>query len=1197
VPAASAPLATDDALAALPPATRAWLQATHGAPSEIQARAWTTLARGAHVLLIAPTGSGKTLAAFLWAIDALSRAPADAPPGVRVLYVSPLKALVYDIERNLRAPLAGIERASHQHRAAARLPRVGVRTGDSSAKDRRDLAKHPPEILVTTPESLYLLLGSAARETLRTVQTVIIDEIHALAPTKRGAHLALSLERLALLTPAEPQRVGLSATVRPPELVARFLGGDRHVAIVDASARPAMDLRIEVPVPDMTRPADGVDGAPEGPYTDAERRTSVWPAIQPRLLELIRAHRTTIVFVNSRGLCERLAQRLNELAGTDLVGAHHGSVSHHQRRAVEEALKAGTIRAIVATSSLELGIDMGAVDLVLLVESPGAVSSGLQRIGRAGHGVGQVSKGRIFPKHRGDLLEATVVAGRMVDGAIEALRLPRCPLDVLSQQIVAMVSIEDVRLRDLESMVRRSANFRELSHELLAGVLDMLAGRYPSTDFADLRPRLVWNRDTDTLTARKGSKTLAATSGGTIPDRGLFGVHLGPDGPRVGELDEEMVHESLPGQTFMLGASTWRIEEITRDRVVVSPAPGEPGRLPFWHGEGPGRPVELGRAVGAFTRELGALAPDAGAAWLEDQWGLDRLAARNLSRYLEEQREATGTLPTDRAITVERFRDELGDLRVCILSPFGARVHAPWALALEARLSADSGFDVQTMWTDDGIVLRFVETEQSLGDGGPDLDTLLPDPEQVESMVVEQLGHSSLFAAQFRENAARALLLPRRHPGSRTPLWAQRLKAQRLLAVAKGFPAFPIVLETYRACLQDIMDLPALTELLSAIRRRDVRVDVVDTASASPFARSLVFAFVAATLYEGDAPLAERRAHALTLDRHMLRELLGHEQLRELLDAAVLDLLESELQLLAEGFQARHADGLHDVLRRLGDLDEAELCARSEAAEDPTRAWLAELVAARRALPLRIGAESRFIAIEDTGLYRDALGCQPPRGVPLCFLDPVDAALPALLQRYARTHGPFVARDVARRYALRPPQVEAVLAGLEAAGQLVRGELRPGGTEPEWCDVEVLRRARLRTLAKLRHEVAPVDAAVLARFLPAWHGIGDDARGGPERLLAAIAQLEGLPLSFRDLEHAILPARVRDFQPRMLDELGALGQLVWVGPARSGPRTARSRCCDGSAPRSAGPARALRAAEPGARALMAQFAATGRSAS
>jgi ATP-dependent Lhr-like helicase len=1187
---------TITAMEGFTPATRAWFDATFEAPTPVQTEGWRHIAAGDHVLLIAPTGSGKTLAAFLWAIDALSRAPADAPPGVRVLYVSPLKALVYDIERNLRAPLAGIERASHQHRAAARLPRVGVRTGDSSAKDRRDLAKHPPEILVTTPESLYLLLGSAARETLRTVQTVIIDEIHALAPTKRGAHLALSLERLALLTPAEPQRVGLSATVRPPELVARFLGGDRHVAIVDASARPAMDLRIEVPVPDMTRPADGVDGAPEGPYTDAERRTSVWPAIQPRLLELIRAHRTTIVFVNSRGLCERLAQRLNELAGTDLVGAHHGSVSHHQRRAVEEALKAGTIRAIVATSSLELGIDMGAVDLVLLVESPGAVSSGLQRIGRAGHGVGQVSKGRIFPKHRGDLLEATVVAGRMVDGAIEALRLPRCPLDVLSQQIVAMVSIEDVRLRDLESMVRRSANFRELSHELLAGVLDMLAGRYPSTDFADLRPRLVWNRDTDTLTARKGSKTLAATSGGTIPDRGLFGVHLGPDGPRVGELDEEMVHESLPGQTFMLGASTWRIEEITRDRVVVSPAPGEPGRLPFWHGEGPGRPVELGRAVGAFTRELGALAPDAGAAWLEDQWGLDRLAARNLSRYLEEQREATGTLPTDRAITVERFRDELGDLRVCILSPFGARVHAPWALALEARLSADSGFDVQTMWTDDGIVLRFVETEQSLGDGGPDLDTLLPDPDQVESMVVEQLGHSSLFAAQFRENAARALLLPRRHPGSRTPLWAQRLKAQRLLAVAKGFPAFPIVLETYRACLQDIMDLPALTELLSAIRRRDVRVDVVDTASASPFARSLVFAFVAATLYEGDAPLAERRAHALTLDRHMLRELLGHEQLRELLDAAVLDLLESELQLLAEGFQARHADGLHDVLRRLGDLDEAELCARSEAAEDPTRAWLAELVAARRALPLRIGAESRFIAIEDTGLYRDALGCQPPRGVPLCFLDPVDAALPALLQRYARTHGPFVARDVARRYALRPPQVEAVLAGLEAAGQLVRGELRPGGTEPEWCDVEVLRRARLRTLAKLRHEVAPVDAAVLARFLPAWHGIGDDARGGPERLLAAIAQLEGLPLSFRDLEHAILPARVRDFQPRMLDELGALGQLVWVGQGALGPKDGkvallrRERAAlllDPPAP--------YEPPSPVHAALMAQFAARGAS--
>jgi ATP-dependent Lhr-like helicase len=1152
------------------PATRAWFDATFDQPTPVQTQGWQRIAAGDHVLLIAPTGSGKTLAAFLWAIDALSTLPDDAPAGVRVLYVSPLKALVYDIERNLRAPLAGIERAAHQSSASLRLPRVGVRTGDSSAKDRRDLVKHPPEILVTTPESLYLLLGSAARETLRTVQTVIVDEIHALTPTKRGAHLALSLERLALLTDAEPQRIGLSATVRPPELVARFLGGDRHVAIVDASARPAMDLRIEVPIPDMTRPADGVELSGEltaargGPISDAERRTSVWPAIQPRLLALIRAHRTTIVFVNSRGLCERLAQRLNELAGEDLVGAHHGSVSHHQRRAVEESLKAGTIRAIVATSSLELGIDMGAVDLVVLVESPGAVASGLQRIGRAGHGVGQISKGRIFPKHRGDLLEATVVAGRMVEGAIEALRLPRNPLDVLSQHIVAMASVQDVRVSDVETMVRRSANYRDLSHDLFAGVLDMLSGRYPSTDFADLRPRIVWNRDTDTLAARKGSKALAATSGGTIPDRGLFGVHLGPDGPRVGELDEEMVHESLPGQTFMLGASTWRIEEITRDRVIVSPAPGEPGRLPFWHGEGPGRPVELGRAVGAFTRELGGLDTTAAEARLEADWGLDHLAARNLSRYLEEQREATGTLPTDRAITIERFKDELGDLRVCILSPFGARVHAPWALALEARLSVASGFEVQTMWTDDGIVLRFVETEGGLGDGGPDLDTLLPDPDQVESLVVEQLGNSSLFAAQFRENAARALLLPRRHPGSRTPLWAQRLKSQRLLAVARGFPAFPIVLETYRTCLQDIMDLPALIELLHAIRRREVRVEVVDTVSASPFARSLVFAFVASTLYEGDAPLAERRAHALTLDRHMLRELLGHEELRELLDAAVLDALESELQLLAEGFRARHADGLHDVLRRLGDLDESELFARcdggSGADADPdasARGWLAELLQARRVLPLRVGSEARFIAIEDTGLYRDSLGCQPPRGVPLAFLDPVDGALPALLQRYARTHGPFVSRDLARRYGLKPSQVDAVLGGLQAAGQLMRGELRPGGNEPEWCDPEVLRRARQRTLAQLRREVAPVDAAVLARFLPAWHGIGDSSHGGPERLLAAVAQLEGLPLSVRDLEEVILPARVRDFQPRMLDELGALGQLLWVGHGALGPKDGR----------------------------------------
>ncbi|MGM0577782.1 MAG: Lhr family helicase [Myxococcota bacterium] len=1146
------------------PATRAWFEAAFAGPTPVQQQGWGRILDGEHALLVAPTGSGKTLAAFLAALDRLGRLPEDAEPGVRVLYVSPLKALVYDVERNLRTPRVGIARAAERLGEPFRVPRVAVRTGDTTQKERRLQAKDPAEILVTTPESLYLVLGSKARETLRSVETVVVDEIHALAPTKRGAHLALSLERLARLTRHDPQRVGLSATVRPMDEVARFLGGDRPVSLVDTSARPAIDVQIRVPVEDMTRPDEGDDeddGPPSGSILahraeeavpEAEKRASVWPAIHPRLLEQILAHRTTIVFVNSRGLCERLAERINDLAALrgiegELVRAHHGSVAHRQRREVEEMLKDGRIRGIVATSSLELGIDMGAVDLVLLVESPGSVASGLQRVGRAGHHVGEVSKGRVYPKHRGDLLEAAVVVHQMAEGEIEPLRVPRNPLDVLAQQIVAATAADTWTVDDLHAAVRRAAPYAELARGVLVGVLDMLSGLYPSSEFADLRPRILWDRETGELTGRRGAKSLAAMSGGTIPDRGLYGVHLGPDGPRVGELDEEMVHESRPGQTFMLGATTWRIEEITRDRVVVSPAPGEPGKLPFWHGEGPGRPVELGRAIGAFVRELDAR--DDPESRLQEAWRLDLLAARNLAAYVREQREATGTVPTDRAITVERFRDELGDWRVCILSPFGARVHAPWALAIEARLSARAGFDVQTMWTDDGIVIRLVEA-----DAAPDEDLLIPDPEEIEDLVVDQLGHSSLFASQFRENAARALLLPRRRPGSRTPLWAQRMKAQNLLAVARQHPSFPIVLETYRSCLQDVFDLPALRALLHAIRRREVHVEPVETPSASPFARSLVFAFVATHIYDGDAPLAERRAQALALDRNMLRELLGHEELRELLDAGVLHRLEAELQHLAEDRRARHPDGLHDVLRRLGDLTAEEATARCEA--DDAGPWLEELRRSRRAIPLQVAGEDRWIAIEDAALYRDALGAQPPHGVPDAFLAPAEAPLEQLALRWARTHGPFVTRHPATRWGLPASRVDAVLRRLEADDRLMHGDFRPGGHEREWCDPEVLRRVRQRTLARLRSEVAPVEPEVLARFLPAWHGIGEDHRG-PDRLHEAVARLEGLPLGFRDLEHAVLPARVPDFHPRMLDEMGAMGLVVWIGHGALGRKDGR----------------------------------------
>lgn len=1116
-------------------ATQAWFRSAFPSLTPIQAEGFPPIARGEHTILCAPTGSGKTLAAFLWALDRQGRLRASAEPGFRVVYVSPLKALAYDVERNLRVPLAGISRAAEELGAPFRPPRVSIRTGDTSARERRAMAREPGQILITTPESLYLILGSRARETLREVDTVIVDEIHVLAPGKRGAHLALSLERLVDLCGREPQRIGLSATQNPLAEVARFLGGDRPVTIVDASETPRLDLTIEVPAP-----MDGDAPAGEG---------GAWIGIHHRLVELVRAHRSTIIFANSRRLTERLAQRLNDIAGEELVRAHHGSLAREKRQEIEEALKAGVLRGIVATSSLELGIDMGAVDFVAQIESPGAVSRGLQRVGRAGHGVGRRSRATIFPKFRGDLLEATVVAERMLAGRIEETRVPKNPLDVLAQQIVAMTGDRAWRVDDLLAAVRRAAPYHTLSRELLVAVLDMLAGKYPSDDFAELRPRVVWDRAADVVAARRDAKLLAIVNGGTIPDRGLYGVYLGEDGPRVGELDEEMVHESRVGQTFLLGASTWRIVDITRDRVIVKPAPGEPGRMPFWRGEGLGRPAELGRALGAFLRRLAAMTEAEARAFLMERHGLDARAAEDLWLYLAEQRQATGTLPTDVAITVERFRDELGDWRICILSPYGAPVHAPWALALERRLHEASGSDVQALWSDDGIVLRFADAEGLSRDATPPAALLFPDPEEMEELVLHGLAGSALYGSHFRENAARALLLPRRRPGTRTPLWAQRLRAQSLLQAASKYPGFPIVLETYRECLNDVFDVPGLVALLRGVRDRAVRVDEVETRSASPFARGLVFAYVAAYMYEGDAPLAERKAQALTLDRNLLRELLGQEDLRELLDPSALDEVEAELQGRAR--KVRRADGLHDLLRRVGDLTEAELGERAEA--DPA-ALLAEL--AGRAARVRIAGEDRWVAVEDVARYRDALGVAPPAGIAAVWLEPAEAALESLLLRFARTHAPFAARDPAARFGLDPAGVEAALRPAVYAGRLLEGEFRPRGAGLEYCDPDVLRQVRRQTLARLRNEVAPVDAAALARFLPRWQGVGG-GRKGLAGLRDAVAQLEGLPFPFAELRDAILPARVVDFQPRLLDELGAQGEVVWVGRGVLGPGDGR----------------------------------------
>ncbi|MCO7219293.1 ATP-dependent helicase [Klenkia sp. PcliD-1-E] len=1152
--------------------TRAWFTGAFDAPTAAQEGAWTAISSGEHALVVAPTGSGKTLAAFLWSLDRLaSTQPEEEQKRCRVLYVSPLKALAVDVERNLRAPLAGIGQAA----ARLGLPRpeisVSTRSGDTPADERRAFTRRPTDILITTPESLFLLLTSQAREALRGVETVIIDEVHAVCGSKRGAHLAVSLDRLDTLLDRPAQRVGLSATVRPIDEVSTFLAGGRPVQVVAPPSQKKWDLSVVVPVEDMSTLGQPT-GELEGSASGGQPRTSIWPAVEERVLDLIEAHRSTIVFANSRRLAERLTSRLNELAyeratgetvpaGADaaqlmaqaggggglpadakpVASAHHGSVSREQRAVVEEALKSGQLPAVVATSSLELGIDMGAVDLVVQVESPPNVAAGLQRVGRAGHQVGAVSRGVLFPKFRGDLVQSAVVAERMKAGQIESIRYLRNPLDVLAQQIVAIVAEEPKTVDEVAGVLRRSAAFASLPDSALHAVLDMLAGRYPSDAFAELRPRLTWDRVTDTLTARQGAQRLAVTSGGTIPDRGLFGVFIvsgggETGGRRVGELDEEMVYESRVGDVFLLGSSSWRIEEITHDRVLVTPAPGQPGKMPFWHGDTLGRPLELGRALGAFLREVGGATPEAGLERARAA-GLDEWGAANLQAYLAEQKAATGHLPDDRTLLVERFRDELGDWRLVVHSPFGAQVNAPWALVLAARLRERYGVDVASMHADDGIVLRLPDTTGE----PPEADLAILDPDDVEREVTAEVGNSALFASRFRECAARALLLPRRDPRRRTPLWQQRQRAAQLLSVASEFSGFPITLEAVREVLQDVYDVPGLVELMSDVRSRRVRVADVQTPTASPFAQSLLFGYVGQFIYEGDAPLAERRAQALALDTGLLAELLGRSELRELLDGDALGEIEAELQRLPTDRHPRDLDGAADLLRVVGDLAPAEAAARGVPQE-----WLDELVASRRALPVRIAGQDRYVAIEDAGRLRDALGTALPVGVPEVFTEPVADPLGDLVGRYARTHGPFVPSEAADRLGLGVAVVTTTVARLVAAGRVVTGEFRPGGVGQEWCDADVLRSIRRRSLAKLRQEVEPVPTTTLARYTPSWQSVGSRMRG-VDGVLAVVEQLAGALVPASALETLVLPSRVQGYQPGMLDELTSAGEVLWAG--------------------------------------------------
>jgi ATP-dependent Lhr-like helicase len=1116
------------------PAVREWFEGAFEAPTAAQEQAWPAIASGEHVLISAPTGSGKTLAAFLWAIDRLAAEPRAEGQGTRVVYVSPLKALSYDVERNLRAPLRGV-------RADIK---VAVRTGDTPQKERMAIRRDPPDILITTPESLYLMLTSQAREILTDVETVIVDEIHAVASTKRGSHLALTLERLAANADRDVQRIGLSATQNPLEEVGRFMvGPQRTCRVVDTGVRKPLDIRIQVPVESMVEPDQGMPPTdplePPANYGEATRR-SIWPAMYPQLLELVKQHRSTIIFVNARRAAERLALRLNELAESEIARAHHGSLAREERLVVEEMLKAGELPCLVATSSLELGIDMGAVDLVLQVESPKSVSRGLQRIGRAGHGVGDVSKGRIFPKFRADLLECAVVVKLMREGRIEPTVVPRNALDVLAQQIVSIAASteEPVPVDELYALVTRTHSYAELPRPLLENVLDMLDGRYPSAEFGELRPRIVWDRVGGTIRGRKGSRQLAVANAGTIPDRGLYSVTL-PDGRRVGELDEEMVYEARAGQTFLLGASTWRIEEIGRDRVIVTPAPGHPGAVPFWKGDSVGRPKELGEELGKFAR----WAVDQPAEVLERDYDLDALAARNLLEYLREQQETTRVIPSDRTIVVERFRDEIDDWRLCVLSPFGGRVHAAWGLALSRHIRDTLGLESDAIWSDDGIIVHLPDADEP-----PGADLVLLDPDEVEDAVVGELAGSALFGARFRENAGRALLIPRAWPGRRTPLWQQRLKSQTLLEVAKRYADFPIILETYRECLRDVLDVPGLIELLSSLHRRERALVEVETATASPFASSLLFDYVATYMYEGDTPNAERRAAALSLDRDLLRELLGQEELRELIDADALDQVEADLQHRSDRTKAETRDALADVLRRLGDLalDEAQ----TRTVED-AKPMLRALEDERRAIEVRVGGEPRWIAGDDAGLYRDALGVVPPGGLPDAFLADVPDALAKLVARYAGTHGPFTTADINDRYRV---DCTPTLRELERAGELVRGELRPGGSEREWCDPEVLRRLRRASLAVLRKEIEAADQRELAAFLPSWQGVDRHpaAGAGIDRLREVLVPLQGIPLPAEVWERDVLPRRTGAYSPTWLDQLCSSGEVVWVGAGSLG---------------------------------------------
>ncbi|MEI7065197.1 ATP-dependent helicase [Dickeya chrysanthemi] len=1213
-------------------ATLEWFVSTFGTPTAVQDAAWTAIGGGHHSLVIAPTGSGKTLAAFMHAIDRLfieqtetfTPAPENArrpATKTRVLYISPVKALGADVQRNLSLPLQGIMQERQRRGDANVVLTVGLRTGDTTVAERARLVRSPPDILITTPESLFLMLTSRAREALRDVSTIIIDEIHAVAGTKRGSHLALSLERLDALLETPAQRIGLSATVRPVERVAEFLGGERPVIVVAPPSMRHLDVRIVVPVEDMSNipehePSDNAGNGRPG---------SIWPHVEASILDQVLSRRSTIVFANSRGVAERLTARLNEtyaarLAGTGqtpstgddhpptqyessagstqaradgvaatIARSHHGSVSKEHRAEIEQALKSGELRCVVATSSLELGIDMGLVDLVIQVSAPPSVASALQRVGRAGHQVGGISTGLVYPRTRREVIDSTVIVDAMLSGRIEAIAPPRNPLDVLAQQTVAAVAMEPLDVDAWYATVRRAAPYLTLPRTAFDATLDMLAGRYPSDDFSGFRPRLIWDRETGQLSARPGAQQLAVTSGGTIPDRGMFSVVL-PEGEeragsrRVGELDEEMVYESRVNDVITLGATSWRIQEITRDQVVVTPAPGRSARLPFWRGDGIGRPAELGEAIGTFLRQLeldisgadGTPLPGPGTQTQLETIGLDGNAIGNMLALVFEQRAATGVLPTDRTLIIERCHDELGDWRLILHSPYGRRVHEPWALAIAQRIRERWKIDPAVVSSDDGIVARLPDTGRV-----PGAELFLFDPDKLRRTVTVAVGGSALFAARFRECAARALLLSRRTPGRRSPLWQQRLRAGQLLEIAQGYPEFPILIETARECLQDVYDLDALDKVMGRLNTGTIQLVDVTTEVPSPFAADLLFGYVAQFMYETDAPMAERRASMLALDSALLGELLGQVELSELL-AQVMDQLDQELQRLAAGYRAKGKEGVADLLRELGPLCTQDVVARLDNEADEAATFLSSLEAERRIILVRIGAREHWASIEDAGRLRDALGVALPDGLPAAFLETTVEPLRGLLARFARTRGPFTTDDAASAFGLGVSVAAATLQQIIEQGKLLSCHFgikrsakspslvsRDAGplAQHEWVSDEVFQRLRIRSLQAAREATQPVPRQAYTRLLLERQGLVTDAslsvavkgwnpaRGaleGQEGVLQVIEQLAGLQLPASVWERQILPARVRDYASDMLDGLLSSGTVLWSGHGKLG---------------------------------------------